>query len=151
MYRNGQKIPIAERPLDCRECRSLEYYPDKKCCFNCKKYDTNCEALHYCGEDCPEWVSDAKPFNMTPKELKDTKDMMISSDYTERFKAEYYQLKIRYEKLKNMLKQWVNGSLEYTPSSRIEIFNIQFSSMSNYLIALEMRAKDEGIVLEKGD
>ena len=33
-------------------------------------------------------------------ELKDTVGMMSSSDYRDRFKAEYYQLKIRYEKLK---------------------------------------------------
>ena len=33
-------------------------------------------------------------------ELKDTIEMMNSADYKERFKAEYYQTKIRYEKLK---------------------------------------------------
>ena len=33
-------------------------------------------------------------------ELKDTIEMMTSNDYKERFKAEYYQAKIRYEKLK---------------------------------------------------
>lgn len=33
-------------------------------------------------------------------ELKDTIEMMTSEDYKERFKAEYYQTKIRYEKLK---------------------------------------------------
>lgn len=32
-------------------------------------------------------------------ELKDTVEMMTSSDYKERFKAEYYQLKLRYNKL----------------------------------------------------
>lgn len=31
-----------------------------------------------------------------PMELKDTVEMMLSADYKERFKAEYYQLKIRY-------------------------------------------------------
>ena len=33
-------------------------------------------------------------------ELKDTIEMMTSNDYKERFKAEYHQTKIRYEKLK---------------------------------------------------
>lgn len=32
-------------------------------------------------------------------ELKDTIELMNSSDYKDRFKAEYYQLKIRYTKL----------------------------------------------------
>lgn len=42
-------------------------------------------------------------------ELKDTVTLMVSSDYKERFKAEYYQLKIRLEKLKCMLQKWDNG------------------------------------------
>ena len=42
-------------------------------------------------------------------ELKDTATLMVSSDYKERFKAEYYQLKIRLEKLKCMLQKWDNG------------------------------------------
>ena len=32
-------------------------------------------------------------------ELKDTVDLMISDDYKERFRAEYYQTKDRYNKL----------------------------------------------------
>ena len=35
------------------------------------------------------------------KNLKDTIDQMTSEDYRERFKAEYWQTKIRYEKLKD--------------------------------------------------
>lgn len=42
-------------------------------------------------------------------ELKDTATLMVSSYYKERFKAEYYQLKIRLEKLKCMLQKWGNG------------------------------------------
>lgn len=34
-------------------------------------------------------------------ELKETIELMCSSDYKERFVAEYRQVKIRYEKLKN--------------------------------------------------
>ena len=42
-------------------------------------------------------------------ELKDTATLMVSSDYKERFKAKYYQLKIRLEKLKYMLQKLDNG------------------------------------------
>ena len=35
-------------------------------------------------------------------ELKDTIKLMESENYKERFKAEYYQTKIRYEKLKKL-------------------------------------------------
>lgn len=37
-------------------------------------------------------------------ELKETIDMMNSAEYKERFKAEYYQLVIRKEKLEAMLE-----------------------------------------------
>ena len=36
-------------------------------------------------------------------ELKDTIELMQSEDYKERFKAEYHQLRIRFEKLKAKL------------------------------------------------
>ena len=40
-------------------------------------------------------------------ELKDTIELMQSEDYKDRFKAEYFQLKIRYDKLKAMLEKGV--------------------------------------------
>ena len=41
--------------------------------------------------------------------------MMLSEDYKERFKAEYYQLVNRYKNLKAMLEKWDNGTLGFTP------------------------------------
>ena len=41
-------------------------------------------------------------------ELKDTVEMMLSDDYKERFRAEYWQLKIRYDKLRKMVDNWDN-------------------------------------------
>ena len=38
--------------------------------------------------------------------IKETAAMMCSEDYKERFKAEYYQLLIRYNKLRHMLIMW---------------------------------------------
>ena len=38
--------------------------------------------------------------------LKDTVEMMNSDDYKERFKAEYYQLVIRYRSLRSMITKW---------------------------------------------
>ena len=35
--------------------------------------------------------------------LSDTIDLMCSNDYKDRFKAEYYQTKIRYDKLHKVL------------------------------------------------
>lgn len=49
-------------------------------------------------------------------ELKQTVELMNSSDYKERFKAEYYQLKIRYDKLHNMCEKWDKDELDFTPT-----------------------------------
>ena len=42
-------------------------------------------------------------------ELKNTINMMESADYKERFKAEYYQLAIRFRKITEMLEKWDNA------------------------------------------
>ena len=42
--------------------------------------------------------------------LSETVEMMNSTDYKERFKAEYNQLAIRYRALKTMLDKWDNGT-----------------------------------------
>ena len=49
-------------------------------------------------------------------ELKNTVSMMESTDYKERFKAEYEQLRIRFEKLNAMLDKWDAGTLPFTPT-----------------------------------
>ena len=51
-----------------------------------------------------------------PNELRDTIEMMNSENYKERFKAEYYQVVIRYQKLKSMLDKWDNDQLEFAPT-----------------------------------
>lgn len=80
-------------------------------------------------------------------ELKDTVTMMESSDYKERFKAEYYQLKIRYEKLMIMLNKWDEGKLDFKPTCPREIYNKQIEGMEKYLDVLADRAELEGITL----
>ncbi len=82
------------------------------------------------------------------KELKETTEMMCSADYKERFKAEYYQLKIRYEKLKAMCEKWDKGELDFTPTCPRWIYSIQLRAMQDYLTCLEERAKIEGVELE---
>lgn len=84
--------------------------------------------------------------------LKDTAPMMISLDYKERFKAEYYQTKIRYERLKAF-----NNKIEAAElSKKVEmpahdcpeyLLRDQQSVMGNYLHILEVRAVIEGIEL----
>ena len=80
-------------------------------------------------------------------ELKDTIRMMESEYYKERFKAEYYQIVIRYKKLFSMLEKWDNGTLEFNPTCPRSTYNIQVKAMTDYIAILEARAVMEGIVL----
>ena len=47
--------------------------------------------------------------------LKETVPMMVSGDYKERFKAEFYQLLIRLDSLTSMLIKWENNKLDFDP------------------------------------
>ena len=80
-------------------------------------------------------------------ELKDTVQMMESSDYKERFKAEYLQLKIRINGLRNMLKKYKDGPLTFKPSCSYELLNGQLKVMEMYAQYLEERAEIENIEL----
>ena len=82
--------------------------------------------------------------------LADTATMMLSQDYKERFKAEYYQLSIRLKKLSDMLEKWDHGTLEFTPTCDKTIYTDQMCAMFLYLQVLKRRAEIEGVVLEEG-
>ena len=80
-------------------------------------------------------------------DLKDTIGMMNSPDYKERFKAEYYQTKIRYEKLHKMCVKYEAGTLNFTPTCSLELLKEQKAAMGRYLGCLEVRAEIEDIKL----
>ena len=82
-------------------------------------------------------------------ELKDTVSMMLSNDYKERFKAEYYQTRIRRDKLNNMIIKLAYRQLDFTPDCPIVLFERQVKTMDDYLDMLIIRAKIEGIELEE--
>lgn len=82
-----------------------------------------------------------------PNELRETIEMMNSEDYKERFKAEYYQVVIRYQKLKSMLDKWDSGQLEFTPTCPRSTYNMQITAMTDYIAVLEARAVMEGVEL----
>lgn len=80
-------------------------------------------------------------------ELKDTTQLMVSDDYKNRFKAEYYQTKIRYEKLHKMVVKYEAKTLDFEPKCSLEILKEQKKHMGNYLYSLELRAEIEKIEL----
>ena len=84
-------------------------------------------------------------------ELKDTIELMNSADYKERFKAEYLQAKIRYDKLDAMTVKYEAGTLNFTPSCSLELLKEQKKHMGNYIRTLKIRAEIEKIDLQEGE
>lgn len=80
-------------------------------------------------------------------ELKETVELMNSNDYKERFLAEYFQVKIRYDKLKAMVEKWDKEELNFTPTCPRATYNIQLDAMKRYIDILEIRAKIENVDL----
>lgn len=81
-------------------------------------------------------------------ELKDTVEMMTSSDYKERFTAELLQLRIRISKLAKAIENIENKTADFTPTCPIELLKAQLRSMKVYLCYLEERAIIEKIYLD---
>ena len=78
-------------------------------------------------------------------ELKDTIELMTISYYKERFLAEYWQVKIRLEKLEAMLKKYRDGTLPFKPTCSYELLFNQVIYMRGYLSILDERMLIEGV------
>ena len=89
-----------------------------------------------------DWIMEKRP-----EELKELTELVCSSNYKERFLGEYWSLKLRAEKLVEMIKRWEEGTLTFAPVCSQDILKEQLSVMQNYLIILEKRAKIENIAL----
>ena len=79
--------------------------------------------------------------------LQVTSEMMNSKHYKDRFLAEYFQVKIRLEKLKEMLKKWDEDNLDFFPACPRSTYDMQVEAMTYYKNVLEARARIEQIVL----
>lgn len=84
-------------------------------------------------------------------ELKETVELMNSEDYKERFVAEYHQVKIRYEKLKNLCNkievEQMLGKEVTKHDCQLELLREQQKYMGLYLSVLEKRALIENVEL----
>ena len=85
--------------------------------------------------------------DLRPMELRDTAAMMQSEDYKERFRAEYDQTVIRFDKLNQMLKKWDRDQLAFEPTCPRSTYNMQLKAMADYIAVLEARAVMEKIDL----
>lgn len=79
--------------------------------------------------------------------LNDTMLLMVSTDYKDRFIAEYIQLETRIKGLETMLNNWDKELLTFIPSCPRSTYNLQLEYMKKYLAVLEARAKIEDIKL----
>lgn len=83
--------------------------------------------------------------------LKDTAEMMISTDYKQRFIAEYQQTKIRYEKLKHFCNRIEVAEMMGTDAPKhdcpLALLREQQRLMGLYLSTLEKRAIIEDVDL----
>lgn len=79
--------------------------------------------------------------------LKDTIQLMLSDDFKERFKAEYYQLNKRIAGLQEMLIKYRQGTLDFVPNCSYDLLHTQLVYMENYRDVLEVRAEIENIDL----
>ena len=68
-------------------------------------------------------------------------------DYKGRMKAEYKEIKERYDNLHKMLVKYDAGRLEFTPTCPIELLKEQAAVMGRYLYILEIRSLIEGVDL----
>ncbi len=84
---------------------------------------------------------------MEKMDLSDTVDLMNSFDYKQRFKAEYWQTKMRYENLHDIIVKLEAGTLPYKVPGKRSVLEAQQRAMYEYLYALEIRAETEHINL----
>lgn len=77
--------------------------------------------------------------------------LATSEDYKERFVGEYAEVRIRHDRLNNILKKWKDGKepLCFTPTCSYSLLDRQLRAMSEYIFILEERARIEGIELPK--
>ena len=78
-------------------------------------------------------------------ELKETIDLMLSENRKERLKAEYWQTKVRLEKLNTYIAKLEAGG-EPDVDDSIDVLQAQSAAMKDYLYFLDVRMKMYGFL-----
>lgn len=95
----------------------------------------------------PDTCISIKNDTIVIRNLEDTLPLMNSSDYKDRFVAEYLQLCIRKENLYNTISKYYDVELEFELDCPIKMLEEQYDLMYKYAEKLEERAKIENIDL----
>lgn len=80
-------------------------------------------------------------------DLQTITELMLSQDYKDRMKAEYYHIQNREKNLEAVLNLWDSNKLPFVPDCPRSIYDLQLRTMKDYMAILEARAKIEKIVL----
>jgi len=79
-------------------------------------------------------------------ELSDTVELMISNDWKERFKAEFWQTKIRYDRLCDHINSYYDKKpTSYEEEIELLLLTTQCEIMCSYITALRNRSYLLGI------
>ena len=146
---------------DCIHAPICEYCADHLEGFSLPRTADACDMYESDSFDIPD-LDEVLEVSEIHSPFVDTIEGMISPDYKERFKAEYAQTKIRYERLKAFnTKIEAAHRTEYVPfdgkkRSKVDmpahdcpddLLEQQQSTMGQYLHLLEVRAVIEGVDL----
>lgn len=141
---------IATAPKQCEDC---VHYPI------CEWCNENTSELNWKEDSDTSSCAMRMPYDMFKMHsLDETVDGMLSDDYKERFKAEYQQTKIRYERLKsfNTKIEAAHRTACHDSAKKVEmpahdcpmeLLREQQAVMGQYLHILEIRAVIEGVEL----
>ena len=94
-----------------------------------------------------EVVAPVEPVEKPAEQPKEEAPAEEPKPYVERMKAEYRELKERYDKLHRIIVKYEAGTLDFTPTCPIELLKEQAAAMGKYLYVLEVRAEIEGVTL----
>lgn len=96
-------------------------------------------------DDCSRIINEYLKNSKIKMNLKDTVELMTSDDYNDRFRAEYYQLEVRIDKLQTMLEKYKNNKLDFVPKCSYELLSKQLEAMIQYRNCLLERSIIEDI------
>ena len=128
------------------DCALPAILGDTKCCENClnnPNYGQKVESTTI-DNKMPTLICKEEKKKM---ELFETADLMKSLDYKERFIAEYVQLKIRHDKLCDIIVKYEANRLPFEHKCSLDLLNKQVNAMEEYLHCLRVRAILEDIEL----
>lgn len=143
---------------DCCVMYLDAYKKEKNTCIQCDGTDNEKKTEgKVIGAECKMGEICAFTTGAVGSPYKATVKGMLSTDYKERFKAEYQQTKIRYEKLKAFCNR-IEAAMRTCPGDTkrvampehdcpLELLRDQQRAMGEYLHCLEIRAVIEGIEL----